>query len=122
MNNDSLKAAAKAVQLSPDAMEIIQNAVNRYSGDVNTLESAIGAYVMAHFFGHEPLRVMHSPVSMRKWAKILDIDWAEAFPAKGPLAGRSNGYQMALKLNALKDVIYGRVPVPDRRELLTDVT
>lgn len=119
MNNDSFKAAAKAVQLSPDALEVIQNAVNNYSGDVNILESAIGAYVMAHFFGYAPLRVMHSPPTMKKWAAILGIDWTEAFPAEGPIAGRSNGYQFALKLNAVADAIRGHASVDNRREILT---
>ena len=119
---DVLRSAADGVTIPPQSLAVITEAVKNYTGDVNTLEGALGGFILAHYVGYEPLRVMHSPVTMRKWASILGIDWLEypCFEAVGPLAERSNGYRLASKLNALKDVIYGRQPVPDRRVLLTN--
>lgn len=117
MKNQTLREAAQNVSLSPDATKVIANAINNYSGDFTVLESAIGAYILAHYLGHEPMSIIHSPVTLRKWAKILDIRWAEHFPAVGPVAERSTGYCWAQKIKAVKAAIHGDVSVPDRRTL-----
>lgn len=111
------KPLAEASSIPPESLELIARATDNYEGDINILESAIGVFVMAHFTGHAPLRVAHSPVSMRRWGRILGIEWVEYFPEEGPLALRSRAYQAAVKLKVLKAAIHGEFSLRDRRTL-----
>lgn len=117
MSEDTSTIQPPAVALPESALLVIDSAIQRYKGDVSILESAIGAYVMAHYTGWGPLSIMHSPATLKRWGAILGIDWELDFPKEGLMAHRSSGYRFASGLKRFVDGVKGNVSVPDRRTL-----
>lgn len=97
--------------LSPDqsarAVEIIQGAVNRFSGTFDELESAIGMYALGHYVGWKPLVLMHSKRTIRKYEEILQIVVREEFPEEGSQSERSLAYVAAKKVSNFWKAVSG---------------
>lgn len=61
---------------------------------VDELESALGMYVLAHFFGWKVLYFVHSKKTIRKYEDLLGLKLSEHFPEFGPDADRTNAHKI----------------------------
>lgn len=98
--------------------EVINAASARFSGVIDELESAIGMLMLGDYFGWKVLVLVHNKRTIRKYEDILGIKVREFFPEEGPIAMRSVGYDLALKLGNFWKAVSGDVAVEGRREIL----
>ncbi len=96
--------------------EIVNKAVDRFSGSADELEKAIGMLMLGDYVGWKVLVVIHNKRTVRKYEEILGITIRDFFEAEGPIAGRSIGYQLALKIGNFWKVVSGDVSIEHRRD------
>ncbi len=77
-----------------ELLEIINNAIKNFSGDVTELESAIGMFLVAQKVGWKALFLVHAKKTIKRYEEILDIAIRDCAPEEGELARKS----VALKL------------------------
>lgn len=107
--------------LSPiEMMTIIDDAIDKYHGDVSVLESSIGALVFGNKFGWRVLRISHSSHSYGKYEKILGLKFKEVCPEYTELSSRSVALNIANSMGKFWDLANGRVPFEgkgDKRQI-----
>lgn len=96
---------------------IVNDALNRFSGTADELETAIGMLMLGDYFGWKVLVLLHNKRTIRKYEEILGISIRDHFPEEGPIALRSLGYEIAKNLGNFWKVVSGDVSVERRREL-----
>ena len=78
-----------------EILSLIDRAVDNFHGNLDELESAIGMVMMGRHYGWRVVILMHSPGTIRKYCKILDIKHLrEVLPEVGVLAHRSNAWRL----------------------------
>lgn len=95
--------------------KLIDEAIVRFEGNVNELESAIGMYMVGRHFGWKVLYIQHSKPTIRKYEEILGITVREEFQAEGPDAERSNGFRALKTVTNFWKAISGETPIPDKK-------
>lgn len=115
------KNLTKLKPLSIEKLKQLQdielNAIAKFSGQLDELESALGFLRMGFHFGWKPMAIIHSKKTFRKYEQILDINARELFPDETPTSERSVGYSVALKLAKFWKVVSGEEPVENKRVL-----
>lgn len=96
---------------------IANDALDRFSGLFDELEKAIGMLMLGDYVGWKVLVMVHNKRTIRKYEEILGIKVREFFPEEGPVAMRSIGYEMAVKLGNFWKAVSGDIPIENRREL-----
>lgn len=76
-------------------MAIIANAIDRYEGQIEVLESAVGALLFGRVCGWQALRVAHSSPTLRRYEKILGIDFREVLDDRTIFSRRIAGVRRA---------------------------
>ena len=94
---------------------VIESAVDRFTGDLPVLESAIGMYALGRSFGWKVLYIIHSKATIRKYEAILDIRVRDEFPEVGIDAERSYGFRVVKQISNFWKAVSGEELVPDRR-------
>lgn len=100
---------------------IVNGAVTRFSGVFDELEKAIGMLMMGDYVGWKVLVLVHNKRTVRKYEEILGINVREFFPEEGPIAMRSLGYELAIKLGNFWKAVSGDIPIENRRELASSL-
>ena len=72
---------------------MFSKAIKDYEGDMTTLESAIGAYVVGQKIGWKPLLLVHDKKTIAKYEKILGINFREDMPEVGVWANKSKAWK-----------------------------
>lgn len=103
----------RAVQLA----SIVNDSLNRFSGNADELEKAIGMLMFGDYVGWKVLVIIHNKRTVRKYEEILGISIREFFVEEGPIAMRSLGYSVAKDLGNFWKAVSGDVSIEDRREL-----
>lgn len=98
---------------------IVNDALDRFSGQFDELEKAIGMLMLGDYVGWKVLVLVHNKRTVRKYEEILNVNVREFFPEEGPAAMRSIGYEVALKLGNFWKAVSGDIPIENRRELST---
>lgn len=93
-----------------ELLQIIDKAVAGYKGDVRVLESAIGALIVGHHFGWKPLFIINSQLTIRRYQKILGVQFREVLPDEGPLVHKSLGYAVVKQIGRFWDSVRGTAP------------
>lgn len=75
-----------------DLLLAIDRAIEGYVGNVDVLGNAVGAAMLARRFGWKTLMLMYSLQTIKKYSKVLNIDFRAVFPEYGPLARKSTAY------------------------------
>lgn len=101
-------------------MQIAQNAILNYSGDVDVLNSAIGMLFTGHYYGWRFLYIVHSKRTIRKYEKVLNIKVTGYFQSTGPLSHRSAGLAEANKHSNFWKCVSGDIQIPDRKLIRGD--
>jgi hypothetical protein len=107
--------ALENVTFPEDSYPIVKKALDEYSGDFTVLESAIGAYFLGMMIGWKPLVIVHSPKTIKRYEKILNISFKDAMPIENGLSDRSNGYSFAIKLSNFWAATTGNASVEGRK-------
>ena len=110
---DEIHPPARTVQLA----SIVNDAINRFSGNADELEKAIGMLMLGDYVGWKVLVLIHNKRTIRKYEEILGISIRDIFVEEGPIALRSLGYSVARDLGNFWKAVSGDVPIEDRREL-----
>jgi hypothetical protein len=99
--------------------DMFDNAIERYQGGGDELETAIGMYVIGRHYGWRVLYILHSKKTIAKYELILGISVRDEFPEEGPAFGRSVGYRIAKTFSNFWKVVSGDEKVPrDQRKAL----
>ncbi len=93
------------------------DAIARFSGAADELESAIGFLHLGFQIGWKPLAVLHSRRTFRKYEKILAINAREFFPEETPASDRSMGYKFVKTLSNFWKAVSGEVKIENKREI-----
>ncbi len=109
------QSALELVVFPDDSTLTIKNALNNYSGDFTVLESAIGAFFLGFCLGWRPLVVIHSPKTIKRYEKILSVDFKSIMPEVTDLSDRSKGYEIAKQLDNFWLAVTGNVAVEERK-------
>lgn len=97
--------------------DIELNAMAKFSGQLDELESALGFLRMGLQFGWKPMAIIHSKKTFRKYEQILGIDAREFFPESTLTSERSVGYSLAVKLSKFWKIVNGEEPIENKRIL-----
>lgn len=98
-------------------LDVQENAISGFTGQLDELESALGMLAMGHHFGWKVLYLIHSKKTIRKYEDILGIKIRDIFPEKGPSSYRSYGLTLAEKIGNFWKVAGGDIKIPDRRKV-----
>jgi hypothetical protein len=96
---------------------LVNDAVKRFSGGADELETAIGMLMLGDYVGWKVLVIIHNKRTIRKYEEILGINIREFFPEEGPIAERSLGYEIAKKVGNFWKAVSGDISIENRREL-----
>ncbi|MDE1953359.1 MAG: hypothetical protein KGL51_09720 [Betaproteobacteria bacterium] len=97
-------------------LELFDNAVHRFSGQLDELESAIGMYVLGRHVGWKVLYLVHTKKTVAKYEAILGIKVREAFDEAGPESNRSLGFLAAQAFSNFWKVVSGAQKLDIARE------
>ncbi|MDD5383850.1 MAG: hypothetical protein PHG89_03080 [Gallionella sp.] len=106
-----------SVEKLKQLQEIELQAIAKFSGQLDELESALGFLRMGFQFGWKPMAIIHSKKTFKKYEQILDINARELFPEDTPTSERSNGYALAVKLSKFWKIVNGEEPIENKRAL-----
>lgn len=93
-----------------ELLQLVDDVMLHYNGDVRILESAIGALYLGLKVGWKPLLLVHSRATFARYEKILGLNFRKVMPAVGPLADRSLGWRLAKGLTNFWEAVRGRSP------------
>lgn len=100
-----------------ELVAIVNDAIDRFRGNVDELEKAIGMLMLGDYVGWKVLVLIHNKRTIRKYEEILNINVREFFIEEGPIAERSLGYDIAKKLGNFWKAVSGDIPIENRRDL-----
>ncbi|MFT3804555.1 MAG: hypothetical protein QM766_25490 [Burkholderiaceae bacterium] len=93
-----------------ELIKIIDRAVDQFDGDLDELESAIGMLILGRHYGWRVMLLVHSPMTIRKYQKILGIaHLREVLPEVGVLAHRSNAWRLVDGTRNFWKVVRGQI-------------
>lgn len=96
---------------------IEDNAIIKFSGTIDELESALGMLRVGHHMGWKMLYVAHSKKTIRKYEEILGIKIRELFDETGPSAKRSIGLAMAEMYSNFWKVVSGDIKIENKKTI-----
>jgi hypothetical protein len=79
-----------------ELMERFDDIFKTYKGDITILERAVGAYFVGRRVGWKVMYVIHDTKTLKKYEKILGINFREEFKDFEDLAPKTRAYK-ALK-------------------------
>jgi hypothetical protein len=124
MTDDELRIEdnrSKLRLLSIDELKKLQeielDAIARFKGSADELESALGFLRIGIQIGWRPMAIIHSKRTFKKYEEILGIDARSFFPEETPAASRSIGYKIAKTLSNFWKVVSGDIKIDNRRDI-----
>lgn len=106
------------LNLSEEQEQIILKNIKEFRGVGTTLESALGALIMGQYFGWRVLKILHNPLTYRRYEKILGVKFQDVCPeTTGYSETKSVGYAITQKLGSFWAVVMGRRKVADKGKI-----
>ena len=103
------------LNLSEEQEQIILKNIKEFRGVGTTLESALGALIMGQYFGWRVLKILHNPLTYRRYEKILGLNFQDACPeTTGYSETKSVGYAITQKIGSFWAVVMGKRKVEDK--------
>jgi hypothetical protein len=96
-----------------EMVTIIMAAIERYTGNVEVLESAIGALAVGRVMGWRVVYFAHKRATINNFQQVLDVKFRDVLPERGPLARKSVALRIVDGAAKFWDVIKGRVSLPE---------
>ena len=115
------KHAPRIAPVTPEEakrlVDLVDEAIYEFEGQVDNLETAIGMLFVGRQFGWRPLLLIHNKRTIRKYEEILGIDIRKYFPEETPRSERSLAYKGAKLIGKFWKAVSGEVPLENRRDL-----
>ena len=111
------KLAKLSTSQRAELESIESNAIARFRGQLNDLESALGMLRLGHHFGWKVLYLIHSKQTIRKYESILNVKVRDVFKEHGPSSERSRGFLSAQRLSNFWKIISGAEKIDGRRDV-----
>ncbi|MGC4059936.1 MAG: hypothetical protein QM749_03405 [Aquabacterium sp.] len=93
-----------------EILAIVDRAVDRFNGNLDELESAIGMLMIGRHYGWRVMLLIHSPNTIRKYLRILGLKHLrEALPEVGVLAHRSTAWRLVDGTQNFWKVVRGQI-------------
>lgn len=93
-----------------ELLALVDQAIDRYHGNLNDLGSAIGMVILGRRYGWKVMLLIHSPGTVRKYLKILGLkSMREALPEVGEMAPRSNAWRLVEGTSNFWKVVRGQI-------------
>jgi len=109
-----------APPLTPDEakrmLDQADQAISKFRGGADELESALGAYLLGRHVGWKVLYLIHSKKTVAKYEAILGVRFREEFPEEGPMAGQSMAFAAAQAFTNFWKVVSGEQKLPLERD------
>jgi len=99
-------------------VELIDKAIKNFAGHTDSLAGAIGFLMIGRKFGWRVMYFMHSQSTVRKYAKILEVDFQEVLPPIGPFAKKAVVYQALQKVSNFWKGVKGEIAGIKSKEVL----
>jgi hypothetical protein len=93
-----------------ELIETIDRAISGYKGHCDVLCSAIGVLMLGRHFGWRPIFIMFSTRTLRKYERILGLEFRKVLPDVGPTAHKSVAWAIAKKLSSFWKAVKGEIP------------
>jgi len=103
--------------LTDEQNAILDKSIRSFHGQAPTLEAALGAVLMGHMWGWRFLKLIHSPMTYKKYEKILGLKFQDFCEERGELSNKSYGMRMADKLNSFWAVATGKKKIKDKSRI-----
>jgi hypothetical protein len=91
-------------------LSIVEKAIHDYKGQLPEIERAIGILFVGEQFGWKVIYLVHDKKTIRKYQKILGVNFREVFPERGPLAHRSVALTLADRAGNFWKSVTGQIP------------
>ena len=101
-----------------EVIKVLHKSIDNFHGYLDDLERAMGMYLLGKQMGWRVLVIIHTKRTIRKYEEILGIEIRKAFDEVGPLAPRSVGYNIVVKLSNFWKAVSGDVPVEERKRFI----
>ncbi|HRB96505.1 MAG TPA: hypothetical protein PKY67_02175 [Nitrosomonas sp.] len=103
------------LNLSEEQEQILLKNIKEFRGVGTTLESALGALIMGQYFGWRVLKILHNPLTYRRYENILGIKFQDVCPETTHYSEtKSVGYAITQKLGSFWAVVMGKRKVADK--------
>ena len=100
-----------------ETKKIIDIAIQKFHGQLTDLEGAIGTFLVGQKMGWKILYLAHDRRTLKKYEKILDVDFREVLPGEGALSHKSYAWQAMQKISNFWKAVKGEITIPRRKEL-----
>lgn len=103
-----------------EALRVVDEAIERYTGDVSVLEAAIGALMVGRRFGWRPLLLMHTTATIARYQQVLGLKFREVLPEVGQLANKSLGWKLLGDVKDFWKVVRRQIPGHSKELIVFD--
>jgi hypothetical protein len=93
-----------------ELVKIIDEAFRNFKGVSTELEMAIGALMIGRHIGWKPMLLIHDKKSLRKYEKILGVEFRQVLPEVGEHAEKSLAWQAVQKVTNFWKAVSGNIP------------
>ena len=90
--------------------KIFDKAIKDYKGNVQILETAIGALIVGQQVGWKVLLLIHDKKTIRKYEKALGINFRDHMGETGPLSNKSIAWCAVQKVSNFWKAVSGEIP------------
>ena len=88
----------------------IDKAIERFDGQCNDIEGAIGVLLFGRRLGWKPLFLMHDKKKIKKYEDILGISLRDELDEEGDKAAKSVAWSAAKKVTNFWKAVTGNIP------------
>lgn len=103
--------------LTDEQIAQLEQSCKNFSGQLNSLESAIGAIYIGNLFGWRVLRMVHGANTIKKYESIIGMKYEDICPERTEHSKRSVGLRAADAIGRYWDVVMGRHKVERKAEV-----
>jgi hypothetical protein len=93
-----------------ELVALLDEAFKNFKGISTEIEMAMGALIIGRHIGWKPLLLIHDKKSLRKYEKILGIEFRAVLPEVGEQAEKSLGWQAVQKVSNFWKAVSGNIP------------
>ena len=93
-----------------ELIALIDHATKRYSGLMTTLEAAIGVLLVGRNMGWKPMLLIHDKKTLRKYERVLGVQFRDVLPEVGPWANKSMAWRAVQKVGNFWKAVKGEIP------------
>ena len=107
----------KTITSDSELIKHLDETTFTYKGSLHDLEAAIGCYMAGRHFGWKPLLLIHDRQTIKKYERILKLNFKEELPDVGPYAHKSNAWRAVEKIKSFWKAVKGEIPGIKSKEI-----